>query len=180
MKKMVIAAGLAVVMLLSVTYVYAGGWGYGLGSGRGNCAGFRGASDVSRCDWGRGCGRNNRGGGWGALNLTSEQQTKMQELRQKHYNQVAPLREKMFGLRQELRTLWSDPKADSKAIEAKTKEMNALRDQMRDKGVQFRLEARGLLTPDQIKAFGAGCGQGYGPKAGAGPGRGPGKGRGRC
>jgi Spy/CpxP family protein refolding chaperone len=111
MKKMVIAAGLAVVMLLGVTYVYAGGWGFGPGSGRGNCA-----------------------GSWGTSDLTSEQQTKMQELQQKHYNEVAPLREKMFSMRQELRTLWSDPKADSKAIEAKTKEMNVLRDQMRDKG----------------------------------------------
>ena len=104
----------------------------------------------------------------------------MQELHQKHYNEVAPLREKMFSLRQELRTLWSDPKADSKAIEEKTKEMNALRNQMQDKKVQFRLETRSLLTPDQIKAFGSGCGQGFGPKGSAGPGRGPGRGRGRC
>jgi periplasmic protein CpxP/Spy len=139
MKKMVIAAGLAMGMLLGVTDVYAGGWGLGPGSGRGNGA-----------------------GGWGASNLTAEQQAKMQDLRQKHYNDVAPLREKMFSLRRELRTLWSDPKADSKTIEEKTKEMKALRDQMRDKGVQFRLEARSLLTPDQIKTFGSGCGQGSG------------------
>jgi Spy/CpxP family protein refolding chaperone len=180
MKKTVIAVGLAVVMLLGVTYVYAGGRGYGPGSGRGNCAGFRGASDVSRCDWGRGGGRGNYGEGWGVSNLTSEQQTKMRELRQKHHNEVAPLREKMFSMKEELRVLWSDPKADSKAIEAKTKEMNVLRDQMRDKGVQFRLEARSLLTPEQIKAFGSGCGQGCGKGGGAGPGRGPGRGRGRC
>jgi protein CpxP len=155
MKKMIVVAGLAVVMLLGVTYVYAGGWGLGPGGGRGNCA-----------------------GGWGASNLTSEQQTKMQELRQKHYDEVAPLREKMFSLRQELRTLWSDPKADSNVIQSKTKEMSDLRDQMQEKMVQFRLEARNLLTADQIKEFGAGCGQGFGPGAGAGQGRGPGRGRG--
>jgi periplasmic protein CpxP/Spy len=156
MKKTVIALGLAVVLLLGITYVYAGGPGFGPGNGPRNCA-----------------------GGWGASNLTSEQQTKMQEVRQKHYNEVAPLRDKMFSLRQELRTLWSDPKADSKAIEGKTKEMNALRDQMQDKMVQFRLDARNLLTPDQIQALGTGCGQGCGPGGGAGPGRGPGRGRGR-
>ncbi len=152
MKKMVIAAGLAVVMFLGGTYVYAGPSGFGPGNGRRDCA-----------------------GGWGAMNLTSEQQTKIQELRQKHYNEVAPLRNKMFSMREELRTLWSDPKADSNTIQEKTKEINALRNQMQDKRVQFRLGARSLLTPDQIKGFGAGCGQGCGPGSGAGPGRGRGR-----
>ena len=155
MKKTLIALGLVVAMLLGITYVYAGGPGFGPGHGRRNCA-----------------------GGLGASNLTSEQQTKMQELRQKHYNEVAPFRDKMFSLRQEIRTLWSDPKADSKVIQSKTKEMSDLRDQMQDKMVQFRLEARNLLTPDQIQALGTGCGQGCGPGGGAGPGRGPGGGRG--
>ena len=152
---MVIAAGLAVVILLGITSVYAGGWGFGPGGGRGNCAGCLGAS-----------------------NLTSEQQTKIQELRQKHFSEVTPLREKMFSLRQDLRTLWSDPTADSKVLQEKTKEMSALRDQMQEKMVQFRLDARNLLTPDQIKAIGGGCGQGFGPAGGAGPGRGHGRGRG--
>ena len=155
MKKMVIAAGLAVVMLLGVTSVYAGGWGLGPRGGRGNCAGCLGAS-----------------------NLTSEQEKEIQELRQKHFSEVAPLREKMVSLRQALRALWSDPKADSKAIQEKTKEMSALRDQLQEKMVQFRLDARNLLTPDQIKAIGGGCGQDFGPAGGAGPGRGPGRTRG--
>jgi Spy/CpxP family protein refolding chaperone len=152
MKKTVIALGLAVVVLLGITYVYAGGPGFGPGKGPGNCA-----------------------GGCGGLNLTSEQQTKMKEMHQQHYDEVAPLREKMFSLRQELRTLWSDPKANSGVIQEKTKEMNDLRNQMQEKMVEFRLEARNLLTPEQIEAMGAGCGQG----PGRGPGRGPGQGRGR-
>lgn len=156
MKKTVIVLGLAVVVLLGITYVYAGGPGFGSGNGPRNCAGK-----------------------WGASNLTSEQQTKMQGLRQQHYDEVAPLRDKMFNLRQELRTLWSDPKADPKVIQSKTKEMSDLRDQMQDKMVQFRLEARNLLTPDQIQAMGAGCKQGCGAGGGAGPDHGPGRGRGR-
>jgi len=156
MKKTVIALGLAVVILLGITYVYAGGPGFGPGRGPRNSA-----------------------GGLGAANLTSEQQTKLQELRQKHYNEVAPFRDKMFSLRQEIRTLWSDPKADPKVIQSKTKEMSDLRDQMQDKMVQFRLDARNLLTPDQIQALGAGCGQGCGSGSGAGSGHGSGRGRGR-
>jgi len=148
MKKTVIALGLAVVVVLAGTYVYAGGPGFGSGKGSWNCA-----------------------GGWGAANLTLEQQTKMQGLRQQHHDEVAPLRDKMVSLRQELRTLWSDPKADPTAIQPKTKEMNDLRDQMQDKRLHLRLESRNLLTPDQIQAMGVGCGMGSG--------RGPGHGRGR-
>jgi Spy/CpxP family protein refolding chaperone len=147
MKKIMIALGLAVVVALGAPYVFAGGPGSGPGKGPRNC-----------------------GGGWGAANLTSEQQMKIQELRDQHYNEIAPLRDKMVSLRQELQTLWSDPKADPKVIQAKAKEMNDLRDQMQDIMVEFRLETRNLLTPDQIQAMGAGCGQG--------PGRGRGQGRG--
>ena len=147
MKKTAIALGLAVVVALGATYVFAGGPGFGPGKGPRNC-----------------------GEGWEAANLTSEQQTKIQELRQQHHNEVAPLRDKMVSLRQELRTLWSDPQADPKVIQAKTKEMNELRDQMQDKMVEFRLETRNLLTPDQIQAIGAGCGEG--PGLGRGHGRG--------
>ena len=147
MKRTVIALGLAVAVALGATYVFAGGPGFGPGKGPRNC-----------------------GGGWGTENLTSEQQTKMEELRQQHHNEVAPLRDKMVSLRQELQTLWSDPKADPKVIQAKAKEMNDLRDQMQDIMVEFRLETRNLLTPDQIQAMGAGCGQG--PGFGRGQGRG--------
>ena len=148
MKKTVIALGLAVVVALGATYVYAGGRGFGPGKGSGS-----------------------RAGGCRTANLTSEQQTKIQELRQQHHNEVAPLRDKMDSLRQELRTLWSDPKADPTDIEAKTKEMNDLRNQMQDKRLHMRLESRNLLSPEQIQALGAG----YGGDAG----RGRGQGRGR-
>ena len=153
MKKTLVVIGLVVVMFLGVSYVYARGPGFGSGRGPGvgpeNCPGFGGAS-----------------------NLTSEQQTQMRDLQQKHYNEVAPLREKMYNLRQELRTLWADPKADPTVIQDKEKQMSELRDQMRDKGVQFRLEARNLLTPDQISAFGAGPGKGGRGGMGFGSGRG--------
>jgi Spy/CpxP family protein refolding chaperone len=155
MKKTLVVLGLVVVMFLGVSYTYARGPGFGAGKGPG-----------------AGPGSGNCPGLGGASNLTSEQQTQMQGLRQKHYDEVAPLREKMFNVRQELRTLWSDPKADPKVIQSKTREMSDLRDQMQDKMVQFKLEARNLLTPDQISAFGAGCGKGGGGGACGGSGRG--------
>ena len=148
MKKTVIALGLAVVVVLAAVHVYEAGPGFGAGKGLRNCA-----------------------GACGAANLAPEQQTKMQELRLQHQEEVAPLRDKMVILRQELRTLWSDPKADPKVIQAKTKEMNDLRDQMQEKRVESRLEIRNLLTPDQIQAMGAGCGRGLGCSPAPGRGR---------
>lgn len=154
MKKTLVLVGLVVVFLVGVSYVYARGPGFGPGRGPGfglgGCPGFAGAA-----------------------NLSAEQKAQVGDLRQKHFAEVAPLREKMQNLRQELRTLWADPKADAAAIKNKTTEMAGLRDQMQDKMVQFRLDARNLLTPDQITALGEGCGRGGWNR---GPGRGPGGG----
>ncbi|RPJ00346.1 MAG: periplasmic heavy metal sensor [Deltaproteobacteria bacterium] len=145
MKKTVIALGLAALVVMGVSYASAGGPGFGPGKGPGNCTGFFGVS-----------------------NLTSEQQTQLQDLRQTHYNEIAPLRERMFSLRQELQALWADPKADPQAIRDKENELTELRNQMRDKAIQFKLEARNYFTPEQIASFGSGCGRG-----GRGYGRGP-------
>jgi Spy/CpxP family protein refolding chaperone len=153
MKKRMVAAGLIVMVALGVSYVFAGGpgsgpraGGYGPGNGPGNCGSFMGVTD-----------------------LTPEQQAKLQDLRKKHHEEMAPLREKMFSLRQDLQTLWADPKADPQVIQNKEKEMDTLRSQMREMAVQFKMEARSNLTPEQIaSSSGSGCGRG-----GRGYGRGP-------
>ncbi len=157
MKKTLVALGLVAVMFMGVSYVYARGPGFGPGPGTGP---------------GPGAGSGNCPGCGGALNLTPEQQTQMRELQQKHYNEMAPLREEMFNLRQELRALWAKPNADTRCIQDKTEQMSQLRDQMQDKMVEHRLEARKLLTPDQISAMGAGPGKGGRGGRGFGPGRG--------
>ena len=153
MKKTLVALGLVAVMFLGVSYVYARGPGFGAGqgpgAGQGNCPG---------------CG--------GALNLTPEQQTQMKELRQKHFEEMAPVREKMFNLRQELRALWAKPGVTKEEIQDKTQQMNQLRDQVQDKMVEHRLEAQKLLTPEQISAMGASPGKGRRGGRGFGPGRG--------
>jgi zinc resistance-associated protein len=164
MRKLAVVLALAVIVVLGVTYAFAQGPGYGRG-GRGNAQGFD---------------------RWSSL--TPEQKTKMQELRQKFIDETAQLRGKMVTARLELQSLWANPKADSKAIEEKSKEMGTLQSQMREKAVQFRLEARKNLTPEQITQLGPGSGMGpgfggrgmmgNGPGAGCGNGRGQGFGRG--
>ena len=91
---------------------------------------------------------------WKRLNLTPEQKAKFQELHRKFIEENAQLIGGLVTKRLELRLLWTDPKADSKTILAKEKELRDLRNRMRDKIVQYRLEARNSLTPEQIEKLG--------------------------
>ncbi|MEW6333666.1 MAG: Spy/CpxP family protein refolding chaperone [Thermodesulfobacteriota bacterium] len=126
------------------------------------------------------CGRGDFGG-YGGIELTADQKTKMNELREAHYKDVRPLRDQMFTKRDELRKLWLEPNPDQAKIAAAQKEMRAVRDQMQDKMTAFRLDALKVLTPEQrekAKSFAAGyeAGRGYGPGRGYGKGRGFGPG----
>jgi Spy/CpxP family protein refolding chaperone len=160
MRKLMITVGLVAVMLFGAAYVYAQGPGYG------------------RTGWGY--------GKWSTL--TPEQQTKFQELRQKFNEETVQLRGNILTKRLELRSLWTNPKVDPKAIQEKEKELRSLQDQLRDKAVQFRLEVRKILTPEQLAQFGPGSGRGlgfgrgymmgYGYRMGHGYGWGPGYGMG--
>lgn len=162
MKKTIVALGLVVVMLLGVTYAYAQGPGFGPGFGPGH----RGTTPQESWYQGR----------WSSL--TPEQKAKFQELRRKFSDENAKLIGAMVTKRLELRSLWTDPKADSKAILDKERELRDLQNQLRDKAVQMRLEARKFLTPEQITNFGPGGGMGPGFGRGHKMGYGPGAGRG--
>ena len=144
MRTKIVLLGLVAVMVLSVTYVYAQGQGMGPGMGPGH----RGMSES-----------------WGPAKdypLTPDQKAKFQELRRKFRDENAKLIGAMVTKRLELRSLWSDPKADPKAILDKERELRDLQNQLRDKGVQMRLEARKFLTPEQVENWRPGCGRGQG------------------
>jgi Spy/CpxP family protein refolding chaperone len=145
MRKMVIVLGLVAVVVLGITYVYAQSSGYG------------------RTGWGY--------GKWSSL--TPEQGTKLQELRQKFNDETGQLRGTIITKRFELQSLWTNPKADPKAIQDKEKELRNLQDQMREKALQFKLEARNIFPPEQLAQIGPGWGRGgFGHGYGMGPGYG--------
>jgi Spy/CpxP family protein refolding chaperone len=112
------------------------------------------------------------GGAYDRLNLTAEQKTKMNELREKTWKDTVTLRNEMQTRRLELQTLWTNPNPDKDKIAAKQKEMNALREKLQAKMTESRLEARKFLTPEQAAELAtAGPGMGFGGGHGWGRGR---------
>ena len=166
MKKTIIALGLVAVMVLGVTYAFAQGPGYGPGH----------RMMHGQEQWGSGKGSS----------LTPEQNTKFQELRRKFIEETAQLRGAILTKRLELRSLWTDPKADAKIMIDKEKELRDLQNQMREKAFRNRLEACKLLTPEQIENWKPGWGMdrgfrgSHGMGRGMGPGYGMGPGDGMC
>jgi zinc resistance-associated protein len=115
---------------------------------------------------GMGCGM------MGAMNLSPEQAGKLFDLKQKFMNDTADIRKQMMVKHAELAALWKAEKPDEKAIVAKQKELNAVKGQMQEKSVAFRLEAR-KIAPQFGQGFGHGMGMGRG-MGGHGMGMGPG------
>ena len=160
MRKIVIALGLVVTMVLGAAYVYAQG-------------GRRGPYQRGGSYWESGDASK-------GSTLTPEQRTKFQESRQKFVGETAKLRGDLLTKKLELQSLWTNPKADAKAIVDKEKELRDLQNQMKDKAVQFKLETRQFLTPEQIAGFGPRGGMGPGSGLGQMRGRGMGPGHGPC
>ncbi|MFZ5450537.1 MAG: Spy/CpxP family protein refolding chaperone [Thermodesulfobacteriota bacterium] len=132
---------------------------------------------LSTAAWAKGFGR-------GPMNLTPEQAGQMFDLKEKFMQDTAELRKAMWIKKAELRTLWRAENPDAKAIQAKQKEMNALREQLQAKMVDFRIQAR-KICPQLGKGMGRGMGMGHGmgkgmgrgmAMAGGGPGMGMGPG----
>ena len=149
MKKKMVILGLVAMMLLGVTYAYAQGPGFGPGH-----RGMPPQGMPPHESW-----RHQE-----MSSLTPEQKVKFQELRRKFRDENAKLIGEMVTKRLELQSLWTDPKADPKAILDKEKELRDLQNQMKEKAVQMKLEARKFLTPEQIQNWrpGRGMGPGFG------------------
>ncbi len=139
MKRIMLALGLAAVMLLSGKYVYAQ------------------TADPAH----KGMHSHESMASHKEHSLTPEQKAKFREMRRLFVRENAQLIGSLVAKKLELRSLWTDPKSDPKAILDKEKELTALQNQMRDKLVQAKLEARKILTPEQIEKWKPGWGMGH-------------------
>ena len=117
------------------------------------------------------------GHGRGMMNLTPEQGGKLFDLKEKFHNDTASLRKDLMVKHLEMKALWKAENPDEKAIQAKQKEINVLKDQMSLKMVTFRLEAK-KIAPHAFLGMGMHHGGGMGMGMGEGCGMGPGGGMG--
>jgi Spy/CpxP family protein refolding chaperone len=130
------------------------------------------AGSVWAQPMGKGMGKG-MGPGPGMMNLTPDQAGMIFDLMEKMHTDTASLRRQMMVKRAEMAALWKMEKPDKTSIQAKQKELNALRDQMQEKMMACRLEAKKIAPNfDMGMGMGHGCcmGLGHGPGMGMGPG----------
>jgi Spy/CpxP family protein refolding chaperone len=153
------------VTLIAVTALTVSAFAFGPGWGRGHGGGAYCGGDVTALS---------------ELNLTADQTTKINALRETHLKDIKPLQDKMFSKRGDLKLLWLQQNPDQDKILAGQKEIRTLRDQMQDKMTVYRLNVLKVLTPEQqdkVKSSRMGHGFGPGMRGGAGMhGGGPGTG----
>jgi Spy/CpxP family protein refolding chaperone len=159
MKKLVV--GLVVVLgigLGGLAFAHYGGHGYYGGQG------YYGGHMMGP---GYGYGAHMMGPGYGgcwedpqASNVSPEQAKKLEQLRQKNWEETKGLREELFSKQQELRTLYAQPNPDQKAIDKLQKETFDLTQRLREKNFAFHQEAS-KIAPEFHGRYGYGKGRYY-------------------
>jgi Spy/CpxP family protein refolding chaperone len=147
----IIAVALVVGALAVPAFTWADGWGRGhhmtghWGSGPEYCYGYeRGYGDIP-----------------------NEQQSKLEELEKKFYEETAALRNEIRMKSAEFNVLLNSATPDLEQVKALQKELNNLRAAMDEKRLSYELEARKVLPE---RRFGGRYGMGYGyPMGGYGP-----------
>jgi Spy/CpxP family protein refolding chaperone len=114
---------------------------------------------------------------YGKLNLTAEQKTRIETLRNAHLRDIKPLQDQMFSKRGDLKLLWLQTNPDKEKILAVQRDIRATRDKIEDKAVAHRVDVFTVLTPEQqekARAFigSHGPGPGMGERGMMGPGAG--------
>lgn len=87
------------------------------------------------------------------LNLTPEQTEKVQALKESFHKDIAPLQNRKFQCRTELKLLWMQEKPDVEKLKAKQKELHDLKGQIMEKVMDYRLSFRSILTHEQLAKF---------------------------
>jgi len=149
LKKKALLIALTMVLVLGLTSVAsAAGWGMGLGGSRGQ---------LNIDNWTPLSQR---------LNLTEDQSQKLKELNQTTYEATRELRQKLQDAMFELRQMELDTNPDKSAVQAKMKQINELRSQLRELMQKKRDQMDQILTDDQKQLMKNWHGKGKGPGRG--------------
>ena len=119
--------------------------------------------------YGRGMGY---GPGYGVppvSNLTQEQTTKIQTIREAQLKEIAPLQQQLLAKKTELRAAWLSQNPDQAKISALQKDILNISAKLQEKTTNARFEMRKVLTPEQqtqLSLYGSGMGYGTGRMGG--------------
>jgi Spy/CpxP family protein refolding chaperone len=133
-----LATVIIVTVLVASTFAYGHGWGRG-----------HGGRSYDSCD----------PAFLSQLNLTAEQTTKFNALRDAFLKDSKPLQDKKSSKRDELKILWLQQNPDQDKILVVQKEIRTLKDQIQEKREVYRLNVYNVLTPEQkekLKSYGPG------------------------
>lgn len=97
----------------------------------------------------------------GMMDLTEEQQAKIEELKTNLEKAILPMKTKLGVKQAELQELLVAENPNKAAIDKKIDEISGLRTQMQKKHINHRLEVRALLTPEQRVKFDHQCLRGH-------------------
>jgi len=116
------------------------------------------------------------------LGLTADQVKQMQQLRDEFATATKSQRDQIQAKAKDMAVLWSVKEPDAAAIKTLAGEIDGIRAEIRDIGIDYMIKAHALLTPAQLEklqtmlkncggcCMGMGCGMGMGMGAGMGPG----------
>jgi len=131
--------------------------------------------------WG-GRGRGAGQGQWdnpSGINLTDDQAKKITSLHQAFLKDTSELNTKTDQKQLELNNLLLETNPDPQKIATLQKEISGLQSQFNEKRINYQLDARKIITTEQLAQLPPGCTLGFGNiMGGPGCGMGPGYGRG--
>lgn len=89
-----------------------------------------------------------------ALNLTEEQRAEIEARHEAFLQEINPLRNQLFSRKMEMRDLWGQGNPDQDEISMKQRQIQAIQNELQEKTIRYRMECRGLLTPEQQEKLG--------------------------
>jgi len=87
------------------------------------------------------------------LNLSREQRNSLDLLQRTYFREAQLLRLEIFTKNVELRELLTDPSAKVETIRGKTSEIAELQSKQEEKGFEYLIKVRNVLSPEQLKIW---------------------------
>jgi Spy/CpxP family protein refolding chaperone len=115
-----------------------------------------------RCGMGMGMGQGFFPDYFQGLNLTQDQTAKINNLHSEFFKVVASLRSDIYAKKLELNNLLFEQVPDPEKAKKIQDELFDLKKKLAQKRLQCQIEARKILTPEQIAQLPPGCSLGFG------------------